>query len=312
MTLVGLDTLSDIHQRGVIRDSDVARLASLVDGDPHGGTELVEGLLRIDAACRLQDPAWAPFMVATITRHIVLESEPRGYVNATKCDWLLGRATRNGVIERSAILDLLIAVIAAARWSPATLSAIILRSIAAAVRTGRGACRAGLAFEPGHLTIAEIALVRRTLLAFASHSGQAVTGPEAHALLDIEIALGDGLRHSSWSDLLAKALLSHAMDVSGYALGGREAALAVVPAREIAAQYGPREEAQQGLSKLEQQRIEIITGETVPDGETDRLAARIAGLASGTLDGLIELLARHCQTLHPAFASLAGRGRVAA
>ena len=215
----------EIRARGSIKDSDVLRLRRAYYDDGTITAEEAEALFALNDDCPIKDPSWAEFFVEALADYLVDQIEPEGYVVAANAQWLIDRIGRNGHVDSNTELELLVAVLDKARWSPPSLAKFAIEQIKHAVTTGAGPLRAGQPVEPGTITAGEVALLRRILFAFGGIGGVAVTRAEADALIEINRSLTAGRRYPEWSDLFAKAVGNAVLSGLGHVVPSREEAL---------------------------------------------------------------------------------------
>lgn len=327
MGLLKSIAIDEIIERGSIKDIDVIKLRAAYYDDGTISTEEAGMLFHVNEASPVQDPSWAPFFVEAITDYIVNQSPPEGYITAENADWLIGKISRNGLVDTKTKLDLLINVLDKARWSPASLVRFALEQVKGAVLNSDGPLRAGKKLVAGEISESEIELVRRILYAFGGDGSVAVTRAEAEVLFDINDAVGQGPANPAWTDLFAKAIASSLMASSGYAVPTREEALRREEWLEQRGDLSPRAMAgamtvlglsniwplfreqsseERALARLERQRIEIITNEEITEGEADWLIARLArdGEVTYNEEALLAFLNRESPKIPSSLADL--------
>ena len=313
----------DIKARGVLKLADVLRLRRdcFPRGDCNEGE--AQALLALNAACPVQDMAWAPFLVEMVGAHVVHGAPPAGYVTSANARWLIGHAAKAGRVESRPCLDLVIAVLEGARWSPPSLSAFALRQIELAILTGTGPLRAATNLTRGRVGAGEVDLMRR-ILAAGGRDSDAITRAEAEVLLDIHDATASAGNCVAWAELLTKAIANLLMTASGYAAPPRAQALrpepwldpASPPAefaeamtargfRDVLGAYGARTAEEQALALLDHQRIEIITAEPIAELEAAWLVERMTRApALLPARALLAYLRQDARALHPALQPL--------
>lgn len=322
-----LMAIDAVCQRGSIRDQDVALLRRAFAQDSHIGAGTVDALLRVQSMARIQSPTWANLFIDILTDYVVRELEPAGYVTAAHAGWLISRVSSAGRVRTRTEHDLLLNVIDKARWVPESLLAFAIAQIRDAVVGGDGPLRASGALEPGIITVAEVEQIRALLFAYGDDGPKAITQIEIDALFDIEAAVsanqGMGAPGiATWSDLFEKALASAALAASGYAGPTREEALretmplwapdrpsdshltlvAGQSVQHILGHYRLLAQEMRALSRLELQRVEIITGEPVAVASAERLAARIHSNrpSMARARAVLETIGQADLSLHPA------------
>lgn len=321
--------IDDIISRGSIGDMDVQRLRGLYYMDGNIGPEEAEALFKINESCRTQTTAWTDLFIEALTDYVVNQSAPEGYVTAQNASWLIGRIGRDGVVESRSELELLVNILDKARWSPASLVAFALEQVKHAVISGSGPLRYGEVMEPGRITGGEVELLRRIMFAFGGDGSIAVTRAEAQILFEINDACANAPVNPAWSDLFVKAIANVVMGASGYKVPDREEALRrerwleargelTLPnmlagmTRGLAAVWGGyREQSseERAISRLERQRIEIVTNEGITEGEVDWLAERIGRDDKLTEPerALLMFLRRESPNVHPKLQQLVDR-----
>ncbi len=314
--------VDEIVRRGSIKDVDVLRLRSLVQGDGIVSAEDAEALLHINESCPDQDAAWPDLFIETLTDHVVNQAQPEGYITADGAKWLIARVSKDDMIARKTELDLVVNILDKSRWSPVSLSQFALRQVRRAVVDGDGPLRAGQIIEKGRISEPEVELVRRILYAFGGDGNVAVTRAEAEVLFEINDAIVDPEANPAWTDLFVKAVTNVVMAASGQAVPTREEAMrrdswlrdrgdlspeAVIAALvtssidAVRSAYQEQSSEERALSRLEHQRIEIITNEAITQAEAGWLCERIGrdGRLTANEAALIAYLKKESPNIHP-------------
>jgi hypothetical protein len=262
--------IEQIAKRGSIREADVRRVEHLVYRNGTIGRAEAEMLFALQDVARVQDPAWTAFFVNAVSDHIVDHAEPTGYVSGDNADWLMRWITCEGGVGTRAELELLVTVLERARWAPVSLVIFALDQIRHAVVNAAGPLRSGATYVPAaKVTAEDAALTGRILSAFGRDTGLPITRPEMDMLFDIDACI-EGEPDPAWSDMLARATIHALLAGSGLSVCTRSEALAGGHAfvREIS-----REE--RALARLERQRLEIVTNETLGECNALWLAGRM-------------------------------------
>lgn len=314
----------DLLARGAIRDADVVRFRRVFYEDGIVSSDEADALFALDAGCASKDANWGAFFIEAITDYVVFQAHPQGYVTADNAQWLLERIARGGAAMSKTGLDLAVSVLEKARWSPVSLSKFALSQVKAAVVTGGGPLRMGSAAAPaGTITEPEVDLLRRILYAFGGDGHVAITRDEADVLFDIDEAVEHAKPNAAWTDLFVKAVANVMMATSGYAVPSREEALRQEASLEdpehktsvgafllsmvssnlsaVREAYHDQTSEERALARLEHQRIEIITNETVTEVEAAWLAGRLArdGRLSPSETALVAYLRQESPKIHP-------------
>ncbi|HEU0060887.1 MAG TPA: hypothetical protein VFR19_13485 [Hyphomicrobiaceae bacterium] len=295
MGVLSAVSVPEIKARGSIKDADVLKLRRSYYEDGSISAEEAETILALNDACPIQDPAWADCFIETLTDYIVDQAEPQGYLTAENADWLIRRLAKDGQIGSKTELDLLLNVLDKARWVPQSLVRFALDQVRDAIVDNAGPLRAGKAHGRPSVGEADVDLLRRVLYSFGGDGNIAVTQAEAEVLFDIDAATAAADNHPSWSDLFVKAIANCVLGASGYAAPPRGVALARDAWLErrgelsidevLAGMSGGRKNLfggyrqqsveEQAIARLTQQKIEIITRETMTPTEVSWLALRI-------------------------------------
>src|SRR5262245_46286428 len=288
-------SVAEIKARGSIKDADVLKLRRSYYEDGSITAEEAETILALNDACPIQDPAWADCFIETITDYIVDQAEPQGYLTAENADWLIQRIAKDGQIGSKTELELLLGVLDKARWVPQSLVRFALDQVKDAIINNAGPLRVGRARGVTSVGEADVDLLRRILYSFGGDGNIAVTQTEASVLFDIDAATATADNHPSWSDLFVKAIANCVLGASGYAAPPRAVALArdawlerrgelsidqVLAGmsggrRNLFGGYRQQTAEEQAIARLTQQKIEIITRQTITPTEVSWLSLRI-------------------------------------
>ena len=295
MGVLSAVSVPEIKARGSIKDADVLQLRRSYYEDGPISAEEAETILALNDACPIQDPAWADCFIETISDYIVNEAEPKGYLTADNATWLTQRIAKDGQIGSKTELELLLNVLEQARWAPQSLVRFALDQVKEAILSGQGALRTGRARGAVIVTAADVDLLRRILYSFGGDENLAVTQAEAEVLFDIDAATAAADNHPSWSDLFVKAIANCVMGASGYAAPPRAVALArdawlerrgemtidevlagmLGGSKSLFGGYRAQSVEERSIACLTQQKIEIITRESITPAQVTWLAERI-------------------------------------
>lgn len=317
MRVVKSVPVEDFEFRGSIKDSDVTRLIRAFADDPHVNDDEAEALLRLNRRCPIQGPSWSGFLVDVIADYILNQSGPEGYITAEKSLWLVSKLSNDGWVANRAELDLLVSILGKARWFPLSLATFALEQVAGAVIHGFGPLRGGhgagpaQGAVPGTIGESEIALLRVILNAFGGDSALPLTKPEAEILMAVHRAVAGRPMPLAWMDLYAKAMANVVLAEQGYSVPPRTVALRPWTSEEAPAALEERVAAclghlrrdyhrqsveERALARLERQRIEIVTGESIVTEDTGWLMERLVSsfLPSAVETAVLAHLDREC------------------
>lgn len=315
--------IEKIVSRGSLEGGDIRALRRIFYEDGIVTAEEAELLFQLNAACRLKPADWADFFIEAITDYLVFQERPQGYLTSANASWLIERISDDGRVGSRTELELLVNVLAKARWAPVSLAKFALNQVKAAVLNGDGPLRAGKAIAPGEITEAEVELLRRILYAFGGDGHVAVTCDEADILFDIDEAVANNAPNPAWTDLFVKAIANVVMSASGYSVPSREEALrqemTAISSDEqdsmlesllsmvqsnlafIREAYHDQTAEERALARLEHQRIEIITNEEITAPEAAWLVSRLGrdGRLSASETALVSYLDQESPKIHP-------------
>jgi hypothetical protein len=334
MAVLSAVSIAEIKARGSIKDADVLKVRRNYYDDGSITAEEAEAIIALNDACPVQDPAWADCFVETITDYVVDQALPEGYLTTENCQWLIERIARDGRVETTTELELVVNVLDKARWAPQSLIRFALDQVKDAVINGVGPLRSGKQLLPGVVSQADVDLLRRLLYSFGGDGNIAVTKPEAEVLFDIDEATTAADNHPSWQDLFVKAIANCVMGASGYATPPREVALArdawldrrgdlsldavlggmVSGIQGLFGGYRQQTEEERAIARLTMQKIGIVTHEAIVPADASWLAQRIGSGGNLTPNerALLAFLQAENPALDPQLQALVDRATVAA
>ena len=349
LTLVSIE---EIRARGSIRDGDVLKLRRALLDDAQISIDDADALFALDDACPVKDPAWADFFVEALTDFAVHQMKPEGYIVAEKATWLMSKLGFEGRLRSHIELELLVAVIEAARWSPPSLAAFAITQVRHAVETSSGPLRSGQMPEIGAISQAEIDLLRRIILGFGNDSGIAVTRAEADALMAINQAVIPAKSSPAWTDFFVNAVGNGVLAGLGRAVprreqafgaddlnmgqradaalslfggqgvaGGTTTGIGTFGGRVLAGGAGsiwyscrPQTAEERAMARLERQRLEIVTNERIEEADEAWLIGRLGRDRSLNANemALLAFLQREACSLPGELSALMARSVIAA
>ena len=177
----------------------------------------------------------------------------------------------------------------------------------------------------GVVTAEDVAMLRRVLYAFGGDGNIAITMAEAEVLFAIDEATAGADNHPDWPALFVQAIGNAVMAASGYSVPSRREALRreawlaerggvggflanMVSGGLSAVRDAYREQSaeERALARLEAQRQQIITAETITAGEAYWLADHIGrdGRLSDNEQALLAFIRQESPNIHPALAPL--------
>lgn len=218
--------VAGLAEKGRISAEDVLMLRGEVFRDGVVSRAEAESLFALHNACQDRCPEWTTFLVEAIGDYLVHQERPAGYISDDNADWLVRAISRDGTVDGTIELEVLISVLEKARFAPDRLSAFALRQVATAAIDGTGPLACGRELAPGIIGEAEVDLLRRILHAFSGERGSGISRAEAEVLFDLNDRTVEEMNHPSWDELFVKAIGNFVMCASGYEAPPREVALA--------------------------------------------------------------------------------------
>jgi tellurite resistance protein len=206
-----------ISASGRVTPQDVATLRPIVWNNGEIGPDEADAVFAINDACYAKCPEWRDFFVEAGTVYLVEQAAPKGYIDDAKAAWLMERIDRDGKVDGSAELELIVKTLEAALNAPDSLKAYALTQIERVVLTGEGPTRVGAVLRPGTIEEAEVALLRRLFFARGSDRSSLISDAEANALFRIKQATRGAENAPSWPQLFVQMIGNHIMAHQSYA-----------------------------------------------------------------------------------------------
>lgn len=313
--------LADIAKRRHITSGDVLTLRKKIFADGIVSAAEANSMFMLNNACGTDDLSWNIFFKEALTDYLVHQAEPRGYVTVENAEWLIDHISRDGKVDTRTELELLLNVLEKARWSPERLVQYALEQVKYSVQHSDGPIRNGMRLVPGAITKAEIDMLRRILYAFAGQGNIAISRSEAEILLDLNDMTKNVDNDPEWSEFFVKAIANHVMGVSGYKVPTREEALRLEDwadsqeggvldfmknmasggVSSVQKSYAQKSSEELALERVEQQKLEIVIGETITQDEAAWLSDRIG--SDGELDdnerAILLFISDESANIHP-------------
>jgi hypothetical protein len=210
------DFVESLSAKGRITSEDVLELRRGVFPDGAIDRHEAEAVFHLDRTCADKDPVWTRFYVDVLTDYFVWQSKPRGYVDDTLGRFLIDEIVRDGRIDGTSELELLINVAHWAARCPEDLPLFVLQAVKESVLTPETAAY-GSNRPPAVLSPADVEILRKVLYAPAGPGGFTVTRSEAELLFELNDATAESENAAGWPDLFVKAVASHLMFPRGAA-----------------------------------------------------------------------------------------------
>ncbi len=149
---------------------------------------------------------WSDFFTEALVEFIVNTAEPHGYVSDDNARWLIERVQHDGKVNSLTELELVVRVLEMALSAPESLRLFALDLLEQAVLTGEGPTRTGGNLDPGSVTSAECALIRRTIFAAGGDRPAAVSQREAEMLFRVKDATLGAPNAPEWERLFVQGV----------------------------------------------------------------------------------------------------------
>jgi len=199
-----------LYAKGEIAEQDVLQLRGQVFPDGLVSDDEAAAVFRLDRKCLVRAPEWTRFYVDALTDYFVWQSEPRGYVSEEQAARLIAEIKRDGRIEATSELELLINIVHWCTKCPQALPLLALDAIKESILNPATACY-GSNRPPAVITATDVELIRRVIYAPGSPGGFTVTREEAELLTTLDRATSAEDNASGWPDLFAKAVANALM-----------------------------------------------------------------------------------------------------
>jgi hypothetical protein len=167
-------------------------------------------VFRLDHHCPTKHPDWTRFYVDVLTDYYLWQSDPRGYVNEDQAAQLIGEINRDGHVEATSELELLINIVHWCTQCPQTLPLLAMEAVKESILSPETACY-GSNRPPAVIAPSDVELIRRLIYAPGSPGGFTVTREEAELLTNLDQATDAEENASTWPDLFAKAVANALM-----------------------------------------------------------------------------------------------------
>lgn len=175
---------------------------------PDGMIDAIEAEALFTINRRLASPSaeWTDFFVEALVSYCVTQGRVRGYVEQPTADWLVTRLDADGVLESMAELEALVRILETALSTPQSLRDYALAAIERAVLTGSGPTRKGGDLDPGCISAAECALLRRVIFAGGGDGPGRVSEAEADLLFRLKDATLGQPNAPEWETLFVQGV----------------------------------------------------------------------------------------------------------
>ena len=317
--------VESLNLAGKIGAEVVLKLRRAVFSDSFVSPQEAQSLIELNRNCFPRDVSWNVFFVEALTDYLVHQADPAGYVTAENAEWLISVIMVDGHVNSSIEMELVISILDQAMWSPPSLVNFALEEVKHWVVDGSGSIRKELDLVPGQIGEAEVDLLRRILYSFGGEWNIAISRQEAELLFDLNDATAGANNHPSWSELFVKAIANHIMAGSGYQVPSRQEALkreAWLESEEttsgffskmfsggfsaVLEAYKAQTPEEAAVARLEQQRLEIVTGEIITQSEASWLTERLQrdGELHDNEKALLRFLKEESPDIHPSLKTL--------
>jgi hypothetical protein len=204
------DLVAEICASGRITAQDVQNLRREVFPDAAVSDAEASAAFRLDHACTKKDAEWTRFYVDALTDYFVWQSTPKGYVDDRQAAWLIAEISRDGRVDTTSELELLINVVHWCTSCPEALAQLALQAVKESVLTPEAGCYDSNR-QAGVITPGDVELIRKVIYAPGSPGGFTVTRGEAELLVELDRTTAGVENAPDWPDLFAKSVANALM-----------------------------------------------------------------------------------------------------
>jgi hypothetical protein len=197
----------------------ILRRASWSDGKIDA--DEAEAIFEVNDRIREPSCAWTDFFVEALGEFVVQGTDPVGYVDEAKADWLMDRIACEDTVGSVAELELLVKLFERATAVPERLRTYALAQIEQTVLSGEGVTRHGTLENEG-ITDSEALLLRRLIFAPASGRPAGVSRAEAELLFRLKDASRGMANGKEWKRLFVQGVGNYLMAYTSYEPLSRE------------------------------------------------------------------------------------------
>jgi hypothetical protein len=207
---VNLDPIGVVEAKGSISADDLLMLRRSVFRDGVVDRAEAEAIFRLDSGCGEKVGVWKEFYVDSLTDYFVWKSQPPKYLDEDGAAFLIENITRDGRVDGSSELELLVNIVHWAVSVPEEVIVLMLQAVKESVLTPETALY-GRGRKPGVVTEIDTQIVRRAIYATGSGGSITVTRREADLIFDINNATVAAENDPGWQDIFVKAIANHLM-----------------------------------------------------------------------------------------------------
>ncbi len=212
-----------VRAGGEITATDTLALRQWAWGDGILSQREAQALFELNSHAKSKDPEWISFFTEAVCGYVIDGSDPKGYVSEKDALWVIEEIDKDGVVESSAELELLVKLAEKAIDLPNVLKFYALDQIEKIIISGEGPTRTGAAAR-NTVTAAEASLLRRLIFASGGHGPAIVSREEADMLFRIKDACLDSDNAAEWEKLFVQGVANHLQGFSAYSPLTRERA----------------------------------------------------------------------------------------
>lgn len=191
---------------GAITADEILALRRAAWPDGRISPEEAEAIFILNDQTTSPTTEWSDFFIEALVEFTVNGTEPRGHVSEENARWLIERVEHNGTVGSLTELELLVRVLEKALSAPDTLRMFVLEQLEREVLTGEGPTRCGGSLQPGCITSAECALIRRTIFASGGERPAGVSQAEADMLYRLKDATLGAQNAPEWPRLFVQGV----------------------------------------------------------------------------------------------------------
>lgn len=217
---------SFLKVEGVVGPEDVLRLQKEVFQDGVVTIDEADALFALNNNLNEVCEEWNDFFIEALMQFTVFQLTPCGYISDENSAWLMEVISKDGIVESATELELLVKIMAKAKFCPPALLQFTMLQVSVAVLNGQGPLAQGGELMQGVIGEAEVELLRTIMYAASSENSLAISKEEVEILQQLNDATNGANNHAAWQDLYVRATANYLMAVSGTKAVSRDAALA--------------------------------------------------------------------------------------
>lgn len=191
--IANLGEISEVEARRIV--NEVYRDGVVTRGE-------AEALFRLNDQLADRDPVWVERFIEAIKDFLLNHEAPKGWISEEEAHWLIRLINRDGHIETTSEIDLMLSLLRHAEGAPRALSRYCLEAVSRRI------------IENGVADEGMTDRMRRILHAPGGESSLWVSRHEATVLFRTNDAVASAPNAKSWNVVFAKAVMNHLLSAA--------------------------------------------------------------------------------------------------